>query len=870
MKKIFIAATAILSVSFSVSAVAKINDGFILVEGGTFLMGNDYGYLNERPSHSVTLNSFYMCDHEVTQTEYEAIMGKNPSEYVGAKHPVERVSWYDAIEFCNKMSVKNGLTPCYSLNGKTSTDSWGVKGNAWDAVACNFAANGYRLPTEAEWEFAARGGNNSQGYRYSGSNYINETAWTGDNRGSERPDIKTKSPNELSLYDMSGNVYEWCWDWLGDYNSDSQTNPRGASSGAGRVMRGGSYWDNDHACRVVCRSNPISPDCEQSNIGFRMVRSDGSKPKPTSSTPVTPGKSLTSVADFVFVEGGVFQRGSEQGRDNAKPVHYVTLASFYICNHEVTQAEYEAVMGKNPSHFSGAKKPVEQVSLYEAFIFCNKLSEIEGRTPCYYLDEEGAVLNQGNIEWFCDFTADGYRLPTESEWEYAARGGAKSKGYMYSGSDNINDVAWYVSNSGAFSKDYSDYNPNGGTTHEIKQKRPNELGLYDMTGNVSEWVWDNYTRYSNENKTNPKGGIPWRSTNVSVGSVTRGGNYQSNDDPTSNPTVYARFTDKCTLKSDAVGFRLAYSDSKKDLTKEIANAQQEISRRPENKNLPVGFVCVEGGSFKMGSDCGDGDEKPVHNVTLNTFYMCDHEVTEEEYMTTMSQEDLKQVETYLLHNPGDGKLDVAPNFPRNDVPWITAVYYCNRRSIKEGLTPCYSYKGKTDPATWSGGKTMGVGFQEDKIVCDFSANGYRLPTEAEWEFAARGGNKSRGYAFSGGNSLYNVAWCTRAYSDNFSVPGRLAISQIHEVKTRLPNELGLYDMIGNMVEWCWDYYGEYSGENQANPTGQSSGQDRVLRGGGVFPNFAMVGLYSYRISDREYRKNSKDIGFRVVRSSIGK
>lgn len=835
-------------------------------------MGCDYGLLNERPGHFVTLNSFYMCDHEVSQAEYEAVMGTNPSEYVGKNQPVGKVSWYDAIEFCNKMSVKKCLTPCYSLNGKTSTDSWGEKSKAWDAVTCNFAANGYRLPTEAEWEFAASGGNKSEGYRFSGGNQINIVAWTGDNRGSEFPDVKTKTPNELGLYDMSGNVYEWCWDWYGDYNSDNQTNPRGASSGDGRTIRGGSFWHNDHACRVINRCNPIPPEDAHSYTGFRMVRSDGGKPMPTSSTPVPKAKSLTKADDFVFVEGGVFQRGSEQGRDNAKPVHYVTLASFHICNHEVTQAEYEAVMGANPSHFSGTKNPVEQVTLYDAFLFCNKLSELEGRTPCYYLDEQGSTLNQGNIEWYCDFTADGYRLPTESEWEYAARGGAKSKGYTFSGSNNIDDVAWYVSNSGAFTNidGYYDYNPNGGTTHEIRQKRPNELGLYDMTGNVSEWVWDNYTKYSDENWANPKGAKAWRSTKVSIGSVVRGGNYRSNDDDKSKPAVYARYTEKCSMKSDAIGFRLAYSDSKKDLTKEIAKAQQEVRQRPENKNLPEGFVCVEGGTFKMGSDYGDPDEKPVHNVTLNTFYMCDHEVTESEYMSVMSEEDVKQVEMYILHDPGSGKHGVGPNSPRTVNHWITAVYYCNRRSIKEGLTPCYSYMGKTDPATWSSVKPKTEDFQTEKIVCDFSANGYRLPTEAEWEYAARGGNKSHGYAFSGGNSLYNVAWITPAYSDQFTIAGHLANSQIHEVKTRLPNELGIYDMTGNLLEWCWDIYGEYNGENQTNPTGQSSGRDHVLRGGGVFPNFAFVGLYSYRICDRESRKNSEDIGLRLVRSRIDK
>ena len=241
--------------STTTSSTQNIKPDFKLVEGGTFQMGDR----DEKPVHSVTVSSFYMCDHEVTQKEYRDVMGTNPSHCSGNDRPVEEVSWYDAVNYCNKLSVKEGLTPCYTQSGGTWT--------------CNFNADGYRLPTEAEWEYAARGGKKSKGYTYSGSNSMGNVAWYRDNSSSGPHDVKTKSPNELGLYDMSGNVWEWCWDWYGSYSSSSQTNPFGASSGSYRVLRGGGYYYyTASGCRVAFRRNG-SPSWSSDDVGFRVVRS---------------------------------------------------------------------------------------------------------------------------------------------------------------------------------------------------------------------------------------------------------------------------------------------------------------------------------------------------------------------------------------------------------------------------------------------------------------------------------------------------------------------------------------------------------------------------------------------------------------------
>ena len=213
----------------------------VYVSGGSFMMGSEDSDADsdEKPVHQVTLSSYRIGKYEVTQELWEAVMGNNPSLYKGARRPVENVSWDDCQTFIRKLN---------SLTGQT-----------------------FKLPTEAQWEFAARGGNSSNGYKYSGSNYIDSVAWYDGNSGDIHHDVGTKSPNELGIYDMTGNVWEWCRDWYGTYSSSSQVDPDGPSSGSYRVFRGGS-WDFDagaRGCRVSNRNN-YSPVDRASLIGLRL------------------------------------------------------------------------------------------------------------------------------------------------------------------------------------------------------------------------------------------------------------------------------------------------------------------------------------------------------------------------------------------------------------------------------------------------------------------------------------------------------------------------------------------------------------------------------------------------------------------------
>lgn len=237
---------------------------FVKMDAGTFSMGCSADDYSDETVHSVTLTrDFWICDHEVTQAEYKAVMGTNPSFHTGDENrPVERVSWNDAIAYCNARSTNEGRTPCYTVSGSS--------------VTCNFDANGYRLPTEAEWEYAARAGDTTTSARtWSGTSSessLGNYAWYIANSRSTTHPVKDKQPNAKGLYDMSGNVNEWCWDWYGSYGSSAVTDPTGPSSGSTRVYRGGSSWYNAAYCAVSSRFD-YNPGDRYSILGFRVCRS---------------------------------------------------------------------------------------------------------------------------------------------------------------------------------------------------------------------------------------------------------------------------------------------------------------------------------------------------------------------------------------------------------------------------------------------------------------------------------------------------------------------------------------------------------------------------------------------------------------------
>ena len=244
----------------------------VFVKGGTFQMGSNElagktNIMMNGPAHKVMLSSFWIGKYEVTQKEWSDVMGTNPSRFHGDNIPVEQVSWYDAVEFCNKLSKMDGFEPVYIIRGNN--------------VTCDFSKNGYRLPTEAEWEFAARGGNKSRGYTYAGSNDYTLVTWLTFDRDSDitTKEVGTKQPNELGIFDMSGNVSEWCWDWFEQsyYKQSPVNNPQGPSNSTinFRAIRGGNIIAQEKSSLSSYSRGAFPPDNKVPAFGFRLVRTAG-------------------------------------------------------------------------------------------------------------------------------------------------------------------------------------------------------------------------------------------------------------------------------------------------------------------------------------------------------------------------------------------------------------------------------------------------------------------------------------------------------------------------------------------------------------------------------------------------------------------
>ena len=472
----------------------------VLVKGGTFLMGaqnkdpkgDNYDTLasdSESPVHSVTLSDYYIGETEVTQELWEAVMGPNAnkSEVKGSNYPVTNVTMD---------SIRSFMTKLHELTGKN-----------------------FRLPTEAEWEYAARGGLKSRRCRYAGSNNIGEVAWYNLNSDSVLHTVKGKKGNELGLYDMSGNVFEFCSDYYGKYGTSAQVDPTGPASGSECVVRGGSYLFEKKYSMIFHRSMVGVSSPGHNTVGFRILME-----VPLLSLEEDEAGMHCTFKDVSFdlkkVDSGYFYMGAQQkdstGRNydtmalsNESPVHKVALSGFYMGTTEVTQALWEAVMGSNPSTHKGAGLPVENVSYDD---ICND-----------FLPK----LNKQLIGMQ-------FRLPTEAEWEYAARGGQKGDSGIYAGGSEIDKVAWYKKNSST-------------GTNVVATKSANALGLYDMSGNVTEWCWDGKLTYKADSVTNPCGVI-----NAAY-PVIRGGNFYAE---AQECRVSHRKTLERTIKYNYLGFRL--------------------------------------------------------------------------------------------------------------------------------------------------------------------------------------------------------------------------------------------------------------------------------------------------------------------------
>ena len=780
--------------SMTVALPGGVELKLVKIPAGNFRMGrleNGVEQYSDEKQHSVTLtNDYWLGETEVTQKQYEAVKESNPSNFKhGGDYPVESVAWYDAMSFCKTLTA---------LEREAGRLPEGYE---------------YSLPTAAQWEYACRAGtttdlNNGKNLTQEQYNCTNldEVGWYTSNSGGCTHPVRQKKPNAWGLYDMHGNVWEWCRDRMNNENY-----PDTAMNGY-RVSCGGSWNGRAGACRSSSRLGRYQ-HTHSRYLGFRIAlvtvdstaSSSDNVNKTEAGTKTVEKKMIASTSNekieyktitlpndvemkLVKIIAGSFMMGSpenEMGGGNKKQ-HRVTLTKdYWLGETEVTQKQYKAIMETNPSNFKhGGDYPVESVSWYDAMAFCQKLTELErkaGRLPADYE----------------------YSLPTEAQWEYACRAGTttafnngKNPTHEFNCA-NLDEVGWYMSNSGGF-------------THPVGQKNPNAWGLYDMHGNVWEWCRDWYESYPDGEVTDPTGpatgssrvnrGGAWKSSVISCSSSSRGGLYTP-------PSFYfdgfrvalVPIDSKSSGTSGASG-QAEVGTKKSDIENEAGTSNDTIEYKTItlSGNVKLKLIKIEPGSFT--------NTMINKKITLTReYWLGETEVTQDQYAAIMDG---------VLNENGDPYRPRPSYFKGDDYPvegvsWYDAMAFFRELTKRER----------------SGGR-LPEGYE------------YSLPTEAQWEFACHGGRKSNNYEYSGSNHLDEVGWYyenagKERLDDNVWNREKMDPNgnRTHPVGKKKANELGLYDMSGNVQEWCRDWWIHDWGQDPETLDGMREGALRVIRGG---------------------------------------
>jgi formylglycine-generating enzyme required for sulfatase activity/serine/threonine protein kinase len=745
----------------------------VLIPAGKFVMGSpttEIGRNNDETQHEVTLTKpFYIGKYEVTQEQWEAVMGDNPSQVKGVKLPVELVSWNDCQEFIKKLNVKSNER--------------------------------YRLPTEAEWEYACRAGTTTA---YSlGENITPKDANYAGSKIGKPVAVGSYKPNAFGLFDMCGNVREWCEDWYGAYPAGSIINQKGPAKGERWVLRGGCFVNDETYERSSARNYYNPPDKRGTVVGFRLARTIDFKVTVAPTAPKqSPLEFMPSAGnlldgsfseikakevqkeiamrlqkeveekvnlgnevslDLVLIPPGKFVMGSpptEIGHHISETQHEVTLTKpFYMGKYEVTQEQWEKVMGNNPSQVKGEKLPVTNASWENCQEFIKRLNAN---------------------------TSGGYRLPTEAEWEYACRAGTTT---AYSFGDRLTKA---IANYAAGPR---------GRTKVVGSYKPNSFGLHDMHGNVWEWCEDWRGAYPMEAVIDPKGPATGERR------ILRGGSCDGVSDCRSSGRI--NFGSPA-YRIEFNGFRLARTiDFKVTVVPPAPKPfPTKLKEEVETKvaSIEKEMVLIPAGKFMMGShtsEKGRRNNEKQHEVTItNPYYMGKYEITQEQWEAVMGD------------NPSQVK---GAKLPVTDV-WGD---YCQEFIKKLNAN---------------------------------TSGGYRLPTEAEWEYACRAGTRT---AYSFGDKITPK---DANYTDS-----RLGKSVV--VGSYEPNAFGLYDMHGNVREWCEDWFGPYPTGSVMDPKGPVTGERWALRGGCFVNDETQV-----RSSARNYYKlyeeklNGPVVGFRLART----
>ena len=712
---------------------------------------------------SVITKAYSLGKYPITREQFLDVMGEDPSGktmFSDMEEPVQTINWYHAIAFCNKLSIKEGLSPAYTVNGVSDWEKLAFddipkdnNNDDWDAITCNWDATGYRLPTEMEWMWAAMGADQDarEGAMQNG---INRTGYTkgyagSTEEGDEQEDMEDYAcygfgytnyravvkpvgeyePNELGLYDMSGNVLEWCWDWYEEVYG-TLTDYRGASLGTERILRGGSWNTDAFYCTVALRGYTIPYSWGDDNIGFRVLR-----PVQMNDASLSALTASTGTLSPVF---------------NAATTSYtVTVPN---SGDTLTVTGTKAVANAKMTPSSG-------------------------------------VLS---------FT--GLSVGTSSE-----------------------QILKVISQDGSATKEY-----------KVKVvKLPSLSDLSTSTGTLSPNFSPTETSY----------------TVIVPNSVT-------------SLIVTGTADANATMTPSELSFTNLTVDTPSEQI--IKVTAEDGTTTQEYKVKVTRFEELEMCRVSAGSFQRNKGEDNISEIT-KPYSLSKYQITRKQFLDIMGED---PSDTSFVSGTTD---DEKQSNPVQNVNWYHAIAFCNKLSLLEGLTPAYTVSGvsdwaslafnsipTTDNATWNAAE------------CNFNVTGYRLPTQTERMWAAmgapadgqNGGINTTGYSkayagqgYGAGTSINDYAW----YNENSD-------HKTHPVGEKEPNELGLYDMSGNVLEWCWDLWAL----KEDNPTGTltdytgaGSGSYRVLRGGswnhkGSYCTLALRGHDIPCIRHRSF-------GFRILR-----
>ena len=834
----------------------------VKVDGGTYQMGatdNDKeASSNEKPRHQVSVGDFYIGETEVTQGLWKAVMGSNPSHFNGTELPVENVSWLDCQEFITKLNTITG--------------------------------NNFRLPTEAEWEYAARGGQNSLGYKYSGAHNLNTVGWYEKNSEKGTHPVRWKQANELGLYDMSGNVFEWCQDFYDAsyYKHSPKNDPCNdvVASLYAHVLRGGCWHWDDKYCRVSSRSSN-GQGVKSEIIGLRLALSEVSTPQPTIKVSPTTlvfddvevnkfGRNKLIISNTgttmkqvkVEVPSSFAIEEAELG-DNYKIYNVSGNSSqdVYILFYPQAEKTYQGNITITSDGLEGGKMTVPvsgkgiNASNIPLKLSTNTLTLTTGQQGTVNITSgSGSYAAVSNATNVATVTVEGSKLiikavakgtatitvkdnqtqerakievtvkasgtitpgtaidlglPSGTLWascnvgatkpedfgNYYAWGETEEKDYYYWNNYMCEEAECGTTKDPIYTwngnKLYADI---AGSKFDVATSKwgsswhmPSSTQMDELL-NECIWTWcDGYkTKY---NGTNVKGYIISSKVNNNKIFLPAAGNYHKDELLYKNESCLywsssqfdgspfegeANYTNSNSAMGMDYNNKATYTDLRYygQTIRPVMNAQQPTIQTETitipGTNVSFKMVAVEGGTFWMGNSrdisyCGC---IPRHQVTLSSFSIGLTEVTSSLWWAVMG--------TDYHYDPDDEDLPIA------GVCW----------------DDCQKFITKLNQLT---------------------GRKFRLPTEAEWEFAARGGNMSRGYDYAGSNEIDDVAWWWGNSHNR------------QPVATKAPNELGLYDMSGNVWEWCQDWYDEnyYYNSPRINPQGPDSGSARVRRSGGV-------------------------------------